>query len=112
MVLDVGGATTDLHSVTEDSDQIARLLINPEPKAKRTVEGDLGVYVNRDKVIESIGIEVLEEELSDMNIDQVLKGYVAIPKTQEEVRLVERLTLEAVLRAVERHASVDRKSVV
>lgn len=108
MVLDVGGATTDLHSVTEDSDQIARLLINPEPKAKRTVEGDLGVYVNRDKVIESIGIEVLEEELSDMNIDQVLKGYVAIPKTQEEVRLVERLTLEAVLRAVERHAGTIR----
>lgn len=36
IVLDVGGATTDLHSVTVESDQVARLMISPEPKAKRT----------------------------------------------------------------------------
>ncbi len=108
MVLDVGGATTDLHSVTEDSDQIARLLVNPEPKAKRTVEGDLGVYVNKMKVIESIGEEKLREELSDIDIDKVLESYVAIPKTEDEIRFVERLTEEAVLRAVERHAGTIR----
>lgn len=108
IVLDVGGATTDLHSVTEDSDQIARLLVNPEPKAKRTVEGDLGVYVNKMKVIESIGEEKLREELSDIDIDKVLESYVAIPKTDEEIRFVERLTEEAVLRAVERHAGTIR----
>ena len=51
IVLDVGGATTDLHSVATESDQVARIMIAPEPKAKRTVEGDLGVYVNRMKVI-------------------------------------------------------------
>lgn len=108
IVLDVGGATTDLHSVTEDSDQIARLLVNPEPKAKRTVEGDLGVYVNKMKVIESIGEEKLREELSDIDIDKVLESYVAIPKTEEEIRFVERLTEEAVLKAVERHAGTIR----
>lgn len=108
MVLDVGGATTDLHSVTEDSDQIARLLVNPEPKAKRTVEGDLGVYVNKMKVIESIGEEKLREELSDIDIDKVLESYVAIPKTEDEIRFVERLTEEAVLKAVERHAGTIR----
>ena len=43
IVLDVGGATTDLHSVASESDQVERILIAPEPKAKRTVEGDLGV---------------------------------------------------------------------
>mgnify|MGYP001222640608 CR=1 FL=1 len=42
LVLDVGGATTDVHSVTEGSEEINRILINPEPLAKRTVEGDLG----------------------------------------------------------------------
>ena len=57
MTIDVGGATTDVHAVTEDSDAVARILTAPEPKAKRTVEGDLGVYVNRMKVIESIGEE-------------------------------------------------------
>ena len=62
MVIDVGGATTDVHAVTEDSDAVARILTAPEPKAKRTVEGDLGVYVNRMKVIESIGEAKLREE--------------------------------------------------
>lgn len=108
MTLDVGGATTDLHSVTEDSDQIARLLVNPEPKAKRTVEGDLGVYVNRMKVIESIGREELEKELPDLDIDKVLENYLAIPETEEEIQLVERLTEEAVVKATQRHAGEIR----
>ena len=63
IVLDVGGATTDLHSVATESDKIARIMIAPEPKAKRTVEGDLGVYVNRMKVIESIGEEQMKKRL-------------------------------------------------
>ncbi|MGF6376327.1 uncharacterized protein (TIGR01319 family) [Clostridiales Family XIII bacterium PM5-7] len=110
IVLDVGGATTDLHSVATESDQIARIMIAPEPKAKRTVEGDLGVYVNRMKVIESIGEEKLREECEMMGIDldKTLESYVAIPKTEDEVKLVERLTKEAVIKAVERHAGIIR----
>ncbi len=110
IVLDVGGATTDLHSVATESDQIARIMISPEPKAKRTVEGDLGVYVNRMKVIESIGEEKLREECEKMGIDfdKTLESYVAIPKNDDEFKLVERLTKEAVLKAVERHAGKIR----
>lgn len=110
IVLDVGGATTDLHSVATESDKIARIMISPEPKAKRTVEGDLGVYVNRMKVIESIGEEQLRKECEKMGIDldQTLESYVAIPKNEAEIKLVERLTKEAVLRAVERHAGFIR----
>ena len=52
IVVDVGGATTDVHSVTPGSDEMARLLVSPEPLAKRTVEGDLGVYVNARHVAE------------------------------------------------------------
>jgi len=40
VVFDVGGATTDVHSVTEGSMEINSILISPEPVAKRTVEGD------------------------------------------------------------------------
>ena len=40
MVIDVGGATTDVHSVTEGSAEVLDILVTPEPKAKRTVEGD------------------------------------------------------------------------
>ena len=111
MTIDVGGATTDVHAVTEDSDAVARVLTAPEPKAKRTVEGDLGVYVNRMKVIESIGEEKLRtecEEKLNIDLEKTLETYVAIPKTEDEFKLVERLTQEAVLRAVERHAGQIR----
>lgn len=106
MVLDVGGATTDVHSVADESDKIARLMISPEPKAKRTVEGDLGVYVNRMHVIDSIGEEKMREDCAAMGIDydEVLASYKAIPKNDAEVKFVERLTEEAVLKGVERHA--------
>ncbi|MGN0658205.1 MAG: GlmL-related ornithine degradation protein [Emergencia sp.] len=110
IVLDVGGATTDLHSVAVESDKIARIMVAPEPKAKRTVEGDLGVYVNRMKVIESIGEEQMRKDCEKMGIDldKTLESYVAIPKTEDEFKLVERLTKEAVLKAVERHAGIIR----
>ena len=111
MVIDVGGATTDVHTVAEDSDAVARILTAPEPKAKRTVEGDLGVYVNRMKVIESIGEEKLRQECEEslmIDLDKTLETYVAIPKNEDEFKLVERLTEEAVLRAVERHAGQIR----
>ena len=110
IVLDVGGATTDLHSVAQESDKIARIMTAPEPKAKRTVEGDLGVYVNRMKVIESIGEEQMLKDCEKMgiNLEETLASYVAIPKTEAEFKLVERLTKEAVLRAVDRHAGIIR----
>lgn len=108
IVLDVGGATTDLHSVTEDSDEISRILVSPEPKAKRTVEGDLGVYVNMKNIVEVIGKEKLAEELSGLDLDRIMETYKAIPKTADEIRFVERLTKEAVLKAVERHAGKIR----
>ena len=111
MTIDVGGATTDVHAVSEDSEAIARVLIAPEPKAKRTVEGDLGLYVNRYKVIESIGEEKLRKECDEklhIDLDDTLSTYVAIPKKENEFKLVERLCQEATLKAVERHAGSIR----
>lgn len=103
IVLDVGGATTDLHSVTAGSEEVARILVNPEPLAKRTVEGDLGVYVNMPNIVEMIGKEEIAQELG-IDIDHVMAKYKAIPKDKDEIKFVERLTVEAVLKAVERHA--------
>lgn len=34
ITIDVGGATTDIHSVTKESDEISRIHLNPEPFAK------------------------------------------------------------------------------
>lgn len=109
-VLDIGGATTDVHSVCTESDQVARIMISPEPKAKRTVEGDLGLYVNRYKVIESIGEENFQKLCDKAGIDpeKTLETYVAIPKTEDEFKLVEILAEEACMKAVERHAGQIR----
>ena len=104
MTIDVGGATTDIHSVTVDGEQISKMLISPEPMAKRTVEGDLGVFVNMKNIIELIGEKKLRDELPGIDLGGVIEAYKAIPKTKEEVRFVERLAKEAVYRAVERHA--------
>ena len=103
LVLDVGGATTDVHSVTKGSEEIARILVSPEPAAKRTVEGDLGVYVNMENIISIIGRDTLEAGLGFL-IEDVQKNYTFIPRTDNEIRFVERLTQTAVLKAVERHA--------
>ncbi len=102
VVFDVGGATTDVHSVTKGSEEISMILISPEPEAKRTVEGDLGVYVNANHVIEKIGIDNLRKEFPDT--DEILSNYKPIPETDREKQFVERLTKEAVLTSMERHA--------
>ncbi len=59
MVIDVGGATTDVHSVTEGSREMLDITVAPEPKAKRTVEGDLGVYRNAKNLVELMNEEII-----------------------------------------------------
>ena len=102
VVFDVGGATTDVHSVTEGSDEVNKILISPEPVAKRTVEGDLGVYVNFRHIIEKIGMENLLKEFNDA--EELISSIKPIPETDREKQFIERLTKEAVLTALERHA--------
>ncbi len=102
VVFDVGGATTDVHSVTAGSEEVNSILISPEPEAKRTVEGDLGVFVNVSHVVEKIGIDKLKQEFPDC--DEILEKYKPIPETDREKQFVERMTLEAVLTSLERHA--------
>ncbi len=105
VTLDVGGATTDVHSVTEGSEEVSRILISPEPVAKRTVEGDLGVFVNMRNVVEMIGLERLAKDLNmDLErVQEIIEDYKPIPATDEEKKFVERLTLEAVITSIHRH---------
>lgn len=102
-VMDIGGATTDLHSVTPGSDEVAQMLIAPEPFAKRTVEGDLGLYVNAGHLVERIGTDALDRELG-IDTNAVMRAYRPIPETEAQCLLTERLCLEAGRTALERHA--------
>ncbi len=105
ITVDIGGATTDIHSVTKGSEAIEKILIAPEPMAKRTVEGDLGVYINKDNLVEMISKEKLCDELnlSLSELNDILSDYQVIPN-QRQYPLTERLTLEAFRRALDRHS--------
>jgi len=67
VVIDVGGATTDVHSVTDGSAELRRILLHPEPWAKRTVEGDLGVYVNAANVVSLVGEDVVAAYVDELS---------------------------------------------
>ncbi|ACL70854.1 GlmL-related ornithine degradation protein [Halothermothrix orenii] len=96
VVIDIGGATTDVHSVTEDTPGVKQVLINPEPVAKRTVEGDLGVFINAPHVFKLI------EETRKNGYEY--KEVKAIPGNEKERGFVRLLAETAALTAIKRHA--------
>ena len=106
VTIDVGGATTDIHSVTEGTEKVQKVLVEPEPIAKRTVEGDLGVFINKKNVAEMIKIERLEKELdmTSEEIEEFINSDIAIPESEKHKRFIERLTKEAVIVSINRHA--------
>ena len=74
VVVDVGGATTDVHSVTDGSIEISAIATEPQPHSKRTVEGDLGTFVSAAHVADLMPASERPEMLPP-----------AIPQTAEEV---------------------------
>jgi len=100
VTLDVGGATTDVHSVTTDSGTVKEILLSPEPEAKRTVEGDLGVFLNAPHVY-----EMLKEELYDRELEiEKREDLAPLPRDKKEEEYVHILAEKAAVTAVRRHA--------
>lgn len=99
VVIDVGGATTDVHSVTEGSSDILDILVSPEPMAKRTVEGDIGVYVNKDNIIKMLD----DREIIGYSKEFLIENTKAIPRTDDEIECSVLLTKKAVDVAINRH---------
>jgi uncharacterized protein (TIGR01319 family) len=58
LVVDIGGATTDVHSIASGEPSKAGVSLKglPEPFAKRTVEGDLGMRYSAQALLESAGL--------------------------------------------------------
>ncbi len=63
MACDLGGATTDVFSITEGLPTRAGTVVKglPEPYAKRTVEGDIGMRYSAHGVAEAVGIHRLAQ---------------------------------------------------
>ncbi|MFC1905655.1 methylaspartate mutase accessory protein GlmL [Chloroflexota bacterium] len=69
VVVDVGGATTDVDSIAHGHPSNVDALFKglPEPYMKRTVEGDLGIRYNAETIFEKVGKKDLMERLSCIN---------------------------------------------
>lgn len=100
MVVDVGGATTDVHSVTEGSPELRARALEPDPLAKRTVEGDLGVWMNAQPLLEAEQTAGAEATAQGGGAD----ALVPLPHTDAQRAVPARLAARAVLTAVDRHA--------
>jgi uncharacterized protein (TIGR01319 family) len=102
LTIDIGGATTDIVSVTDGSPEIQKILVSPEPKTKRTVDGDLGIYLNAPHVIDLIGKENIKNLFS--NYDELLKNLTPFPKNNLEEEFSAFLAKYCLLTAIKRHA--------
>lgn len=112
VVVDIGGATTDIHSIARGDSTEPGLVQKglPEPFVKRTVEGDLGVRYNAPSILRAVGKEHFETELgnSDLDLDEAINQLSLfpdrLPESESERGLDTELARNAARLAMERHA--------
>lgn len=111
MTIDVGGATTDIHSIAIPSDDFKKFQ-EGEPLSKRTVEGDLGVFINHKNIINLFkNGELLEKFGKNVNnIEELLVNYTYIPRNSIQKKFVFELTTKCTNIALDRHVG-DLKKV-
>ena len=103
VVVDVGGATTDVHSVVDlDPDSEGREVV-ATTRVTRTVEGDLGLRWSAVTTADAIGDPALIEGAARRHADP---SY--LPESEAEQDLDEALARGAVLTALQRHAGRSR----
>lgn len=116
LIVDVGGATTDVHSLAKGDPSKAGVNLRglPEPYAKRTVEGDLGMRYSSQALLDVVGVKELRNYLvelgHEMTVDQIkekikdLRDDVEqIPLSEEERAIDMALGWAAVKYAIQRH---------
>lgn len=115
-VADVGGATTDIHSIgtglPEDGE--IRYEVLKEPFAKRTVEGDLGMRYSALSLYEAVGEAELKSYLrGERDIrEECRRRSVHVemtPVSEADVEFDEAMAAVAVRHAMDRHAGNLRK---
>lgn len=105
VVFDVGGATTDVHSVTDGSTVVLDMLVNPEPKAKRTVEGDLGVFINSKNVVDLFD----HRDLGKFTKEHIMQHIKPIPMEEDDINTSSLLTKKALDVAINRHVGFIKR---
>lgn len=115
LLVDVGGATTDVYSIakgTPNKNGVSMIGL-PQPYAKRTVEGDLGLFHNLDTLAGIAKGENLAPSDNPTQFDESVRIFHEVnrmPENDEQVECHLTLSLLAVRTAVGRH--VGRISTV
>ena len=115
VLVDVGGATTDVHSVSSGTATKANVVKGlPEPYLKRTVEGDLGLRVNAATLLGRAGGELIRgyalalapqlETGVEEFANRVAADTSYVPTAGDELALDAAFSRAAVDLAMERHA--------
>jgi len=113
VALDVGGATTDIYSVADGMPEHMNTVYKgiPEPYAKRTVEGDIGMRYSLQGIIDAAGIQkvcqlsgLTEERVLELTAD-LKQNTDKVPNGDAELEALDfALASCAVEEAVTRHA--------
>ncbi len=116
MVVEVGGATTNVHSVASGGPTRGHVMVKglPEPYAKRTVEGDLGIRYNAATIVDIAGEDRIRRNTpggdtlkpSEIRIraEQLSANVGIVPETDMDFMIDVGLARVAVQIASERHA--------
>lgn len=114
VVVDIGGATTDIHSIANGEPSKAGVTLRglEEPFAKRTVEGDLGMRYSALSLWESSGTRRLLKYIKEKNVD-VQQGCIKrtenirfIAEAEEDIDFDEAMAKIAVEMSMERHVGI------
>lgn len=111
VVIDPGGATTDVHSVATGEPSVPGAVQRglPEPRVKRTVEGDLGMRHNASAIEEAAGLDAiaadarLSREQAAAIIASLGRDVARLPESREEHAVDLALARAAVKIAMRRH---------
>ena len=113
IAVDVGGATTDVYSLADGMPEAINTVFKgiPEPYAKRTVEGDIGMRYSIQGIVDAAGIRRvcqlsgLSEARVQELVDYLRKNTEIVPKEDPELEALDfALASLAIETAVSRHA--------
>ena len=113
VAVDVGGATTDIYSIADGMPEHMNTVYKglPEPFAKRTVEGDIGMRYSIQGIVDAVGLAKISQlsGLSQERIMQLVEDLKEntdkVPNGDPELEALDyALASSAIEEAVSRHA--------
>lgn len=113
VAVDVGGATTDVYSIADGMPEHMNTVYKglPEPYAKRTVEGDIGMRYSVQGIVDAAGLnrisqisELSEDRVSEL-VEELKRHTDMLPNGDAELEALDyALASCAIDEAVTRHA--------